>query len=200
MKHVRTFEAFDAEVPGWRAPYDGEVSGIGAAMPPHLWGVMRAPGDILPNVRYPDPDEKPGDVGRFVATLSPAHDAQVIADQIMQSGGRVVHVTGETIIFDARDPRPVAAIDGVVSVKKITEDMKHIKGMNESNQPDRWEVGVATRQDGWTFNVGDTYTDDNDYEYTIKRMYITGKGNVMAETEEGGEIDLWSVEKTNLVK
>ena len=73
--------------------------------------------------------------------------------------------------------------------------IKLFENFDETEDNPNWEITSAKRKDGQVFNIEDQYKDMNGDVYTIKRMWITKDGRVMAEAEEGGAIDLWSVKK-----
>jgi hypothetical protein len=74
--------------------------------------------------------------------------------------------------------------------------MKNIKvfeGFFDKHKSEHnWEVAEATRKDGQTFYTGDQVKDGNGSILTIKVMYISENGRLMAEFKEGGAMDLFN--------
>lgn len=94
------------------------------------------------------------------------------------------------------------------TLDNLQEQYKEIAGeyaadylMVENDSKPKWEVSSAKRADGYAFNIDDEYKDANGELHTIKRMYVTEDGKIMAEAKEGGVIDLWnvSVEKSGII-
>ena len=76
--------------------------------------------------------------------------------------------------------------------------MKHIKLFEEQLlNGDKWTVNSAKRQDGYVFNVGDSFTDTDDHTFEIHDMYISDEGDLMAYCRGGGQgdvlLNLWDV-------
>ena len=82
----------------------------------------------------------------------------------------------------------------IQDIKNKQKNMKYIK-LFEAKEDKKWEILSAKRADGQIFGVGDKYLDNNNSEYTIKKMWMNSDGNIMAEAKEGGQIGLWNVKK-----
>ena len=74
----------------------------------------------------------------------------------------------------------------------IKENLNESEELNENETPN-WEVSSAKRKDGVVFNIGDSFTDANDSDSEIEKMWIADNGKLMAKAKGGGAIDLFNV-------